>query len=115
MHLCSPPYYFSNHEPEMKHQSYRHSIVPVHYFEAFFERFFVVDGGLAFLHVVCHDGMYVSQQEMATLSFFHDFDTPIHVGRVSIFGVEWNLAGYVSTGVEGLMTNQHSVPERFPR
>ncbi len=53
----------------MEHQRYRHSIVPVHYFEAFFERFFVVDSGLAFLHVVCHDGMYVSQQELATLSF----------------------------------------------
>ena len=90
------------------------AVVTGHDTEAFEKGFTMVEGGLAFFGIVGNDHVEVVEGNVFLGGGFHDADAPVDVGRVAVTKVVGCGNGKVCTGVEGLMTNEHAVTERFP-
>ena len=74
----------------------------------------MVEGGLAFLGVVGYDHVEVMKGDIFLGGSLHDADAPVDIGGVTIAEVVRRSDGEVSTGVKGLMTDEHAVTEGFP-
>ena len=74
----------------------------------------MVEGGLAFLGVVGNDHVEVVEGNVFLGSGLHNADTPVDIGGVAITEVVGRGDGEIGTGVEGLMTDEHTVTEGFP-
>ena len=74
----------------------------------------MVEGGLAFLGVVGNNHMEVVEGNVFLGSGLHNADTPVDIGGVAITEVVGRGDGEIGTGVEGLMTDEHTVTEGFP-
>ena len=74
----------------------------------------MLSGVSAFLKVGYND-VGINKGQTHAVSFFHDANAPIDICGVAIFQVIGELAGYVETGIESLMTDQHAFLEGAPR
>ena len=90
------------------------AVMTGHDTEALEERLSVVKGGLAFLGIVSNDHVEVMERYVFPSGSLHDTDTPVDIGRITVAKVIGCGDGEVSTGVEGLMTDEHAVAERLP-
>ena len=90
------------------------AVVAGHDAETLKERLAVVKRGLAFLGVVGYNHVEVVKGNVFLGGGLHDADAPIDIGRITIAKVVRRGDGEVSTGVKGLMTDEHAVTEGFP-
>lgn len=64
--------------------------------------------------IVGYYHLQVQQGHILLGGGLHHADTPVNVGRIAVLHVVRCGDGEVGTGVEGLMTHQHALTERFP-
>ena len=60
------------------------TVVAYHHLIALFERFAVVEGGLALLGVVGYHHVKVLQRYTFLGGSLHNADAPVHIGRVAV-------------------------------
>ena len=74
----------------------------------------MVLGGVATFLKVGQHGISVDKRQAQAVCFFHDTDAPVDICRVAILQVIGKLACNIQTGIEGLMTDEHSLLEGTP-
>ena len=74
----------------------------------------MVKCGLTLLAIVGNNHVEVVEGNVFLGSGLHDADAPVDIGGVTIAEVVRRSDGEVSTGVKGLMTDEHAVTEGFP-
>ena len=98
----------------MLHYRGEQAIVVRHDAEALTQGGFVVARGHSLAQIVGHDGVGIEQRQPLMLSFAHDANTPIEVGRESVLKVVVEMTSQVCAGKESLVTHEHAVAERTP-
>ena len=74
----------------------------------------MVKGGLAFLGVVGNNHVEVVEGNVFLGGGFHDADAPVDIGGITVTEIVRRGDGEVGTGVEGLVTDEHTLAEGFP-
>ena len=101
-------------EPDVHGDGRQPAVMAGHDAEALEEGLTVVKGGLAFLGIIGDNHVEVVKRDVFLGGGLHDANTPVDIGRVTVTEVVRCGDGKVGTGVEGLMTDEHTVAEGFP-
>ena len=66
------------------------------------------------IKVISHHEAYIPHWQPSTLCLAHYPYTPINISTKAIIKVIWCLFCQVGTGIESLMTHQHTIHKRAP-